>query len=61
MVWETKPNQLQFPAHTFGVAVNEFRRQAFHRGEESGPQPDQSRYPVCVHDTKITADWLAHQ
>jgi hypothetical protein len=61
MVWEANPNQLQLPAHTFGVTVDEFGGQAFHRSEESGPQPGQLRYPVLTHDSIIVTDWLAYQ
>jgi hypothetical protein len=30
-VWETKLDQVQFPAYAFGVTVHEFGGQTFHR------------------------------
>jgi len=36
MVWKTDPDQLQFPADAFGVAVDEFGGDDLRRQEELG-------------------------
>jgi hypothetical protein len=61
MVWIANADQIQFPPHAFGIAVDEFGGQGLRRLEEPDQWPGQSRYPIHAHKPMITSNWLAYQ
>jgi hypothetical protein len=61
MVAEADPDQVQLTAHTLGVTVDQFGREALHGRQDLGQKPCESRYPLRAHIEMLTGDWLAIQ
>src|SRR4051812_35800369 len=53
MVWEADPDQIEFAAHPFGVAVDEFGGEDFRRLEEFGQRLGHFGCPIHAHDPII--------